>query len=136
LRRLAWVVALFAAAVPACKESSPAGPSPTPTAAPTLAPTATPTVAANTPPVLGIRVSPAPISGAAPLTVTVNMCTCQDVDRDEMFFEYKWGGAAHKVDGFCREDHVYNTPGMYQAWFCVTDKKSEPVCKSYKVNVS
>jgi hypothetical protein len=118
------------------KEGAPTAPDPTPTAAPTAtpAPTARPT-AANQPPVLGIKVTPSSMSGPAPLTVTINMCFCSDPEFDDLTYEFHYSQTQKHFSTFCREDHVYNTPGRYAAWFCVSDGHNESVCENYTVDV-
>jgi hypothetical protein len=137
MRRLLVISVLMMAV--ACKHSPTACNCPTPTPSPTATPTATPTpTPTNHPPTLGIRVTPNPITGPAPLYVLVAMCLCQDADADPMHFIFHWGDIPHhdQHSDFCRWDHTYTTPGDYDAWFCVTDAKSDPVCKNYVVHVT
>jgi hypothetical protein len=133
--RFAFAAALVTSAC--CDCGNPAQPvvTPTPTAAPTVAPTATPRpVATNSPPELGLDVGPK--NGPAPLSVLANMCFCSDADQDDLFYEFHWGDGKEGGSTFCRRTHVYGSPGTYQAYFCVTDRKSDTVCKGYRITVS
>jgi hypothetical protein len=138
MKRTTVAAILAGTGLVACGKSTPTNPfNPTPTATPTTAAVASPTTATNFPPVLGIRTLPDPPTGTAPFTLTLNMCTCSDPEKDPLKFELKWGDGnrSTKLSG-CRFPHTYNAPGTYNAFFCVADPVNVAVCKNYTIQVN
>jgi len=69
------------------------------------------------------------IRGAAPLTVTFNMCASTDPDKDLLWFQMDFTDDGHwDVKGTtganCRHDHTY-AAGTYAATNCVTDMDAD-----------
>ena len=140
VKRAAFVIAL-AVLLPACNDESgtPAAPS---TSVPTpprgSGPTPPDSVpSSNQPPTLEITVRPDPMSGPAPRDVNVNMCGSRDADGDRMIFEFKWGGTGGEHFSYlCRDDHTYERPGRYHAFFCANDDHDHRVCANVLVDIT
>ena len=147
MKRHLLACALVAAlALPGCDDDdTPAAP--TTAATPTPPPPGTgPGVpggippASNQPPSLVFRLRPDPPGGTAPLAMTANMCGSADPEGAAIVYEYKWGGTGGRpiphFSFFCRDDHVYEQPGTYRAWFCVNDDRDNRVCENVTIVVS
>jgi hypothetical protein len=98
--------------------------------------TAAPTPAANQAPLLQVRVTPTPISGKAPLAVTVNLCRSADPDGDALSYVYEYQQEGKRFSSACQENHVYMRPAQSQAVFCVSDGQPRHlVCRPFKVSI-
>ncbi len=114
-------------------------PTPTPSAVPTPAPPPTLLPAPTQPVSLSVKLNPNPPSGAAPFTLNVSLCGSRPVppvDGYPLTFTLQWGDGRRHTRYFCREDHTYDTPGVYQATFCATDGiDGHDSCASFRVKV-
>jgi hypothetical protein len=127
----------------ACGEdqpAAPAAPAPAPTATPAPAPSATPAPSAPTAPVsLSVKLNPNPPSGPAPLELHVSLCGSRPVppvDDYPLTFTLDWGEGRRHTRYFCRDDHVYEVPGVYRATFCAADGiAGHESCASFRVKV-
>jgi hypothetical protein len=139
-----WAPALVGLALAAgCHHettTAPATPTPTPVAAPTPAPSPTLPPAPTAPVSLDVKLNPSPATGAAPLDLHVSLCGSRPVppvDNYPLTFTLAWGDD-HRVHirYFCRDDHVYDTPGIYRATFCATDGiEGHETCATVRVKV-
>ena len=128
--------------VPGCDHGTTTTPtaSPTPTApaAPTPSPTLPP--APTAPVSLDVKLNPNPASGPAPLDLHVSLCGSRPVppvDGYPLTFTLAWGDDRRvHTRYFCRDDHVYDTPGIYRATFCATDCiEGHETCATVRVKV-
>jgi hypothetical protein len=118
-------------------------------AAPVVAVPATPTpTPINQPPVVAIRLQPAPdatgtIVGVSPFQVVFDACATRDTDAgDDLRFTYDFDGNG-EIDfrGFCRTTHEYrlaDVRGCVRAKICVSDRQPFPgheVCQVVNVCV-
>jgi len=145
-RLLARAVLAVAAAwlVPGCDHGTTTTPtaSPTPTTSAAPAPPPSPTLppAPTAPVSLDVKLNPSPATGAAPLDLHVSLCGSRPVppvDNYPLTFTLAWGDD-HRVHTryFCRDDHVYDTPGIYRATFCATDGiEGHETCATVRVKV-
>jgi len=88
---------------------------------------------------LSVKLNPNPPSGAAPFTLNVSLCGSRPVppvDGYPLTFTLAWGDGRRHTRYFCREDHTYDTAGVYQATFCATDGiEGHESCASFRVKV-
>ena len=88
---------------------------------------------------LSVKLNPNPPSGAAPFTLNVSLCGSRPVppvDGYPLTFTLAWGDGRRHTRYFCRDDHTYDTPGVYQATFCATDGiDGHESCASFRVKV-
>ena len=114
-------------------------PSPTPPAAPAPAPPPTLPPAPTQPVSLSVKLNPNPPSGAAPFTLNVSLCGSRPsppVDGYPLTFTLAWGDGRLHTRYFCRDDHTYDTAGVYRATFCATDGiDGHESCASFRVKV-
>jgi len=123
----------------ACGSGSPSAPPPLAGPAPLATPTPppTPVPAANEAPVLDVRFSPRPITGASPLTIAVDMCRTSDPEGDPLRFAFEFEGEGKVLVPDCRATHTYGRPWTGQAYFCATDGDPEHlICRIVPVSVS
>jgi hypothetical protein len=80
--------------------------------------------ASNRPPVLDCNVDPSNGRGTVPFELTINLCRSLDPDGDPLSYSFSFGDGGGE-SGFCRETHIYATPGSYAAVACVTDNVPE-----------
>jgi len=118
--------------------SSPSPAPPTVTLAPAPAPSLPPV---PTQPVsLSVKLNPNPPSGIAPFSLGVSLCGSRPsppVDDFPLTFTLDWGDGRRHTRYFCRDDHVYDTPGIFRATFCATDGiEGHETCASVRVKVS
>ena len=124
-----------------CHSSTAPTASPTPTTTPSPAPTPPSTLPpAPTQPVsLSVKLNPNPPSGAAPFTLNVSLCGSRPVppvDGYPLTFTLAWGDGRRHTRYFCRNDHTYETPGVYQATVCATDWiEGHESCAGFRVKV-
>jgi hypothetical protein len=126
-----------------CQHESSTTPSaPTPVPSPSAASTPSPSTLppAPTQPVsLAVKLNPNPPSGAAPFTLNVSLCGSRPVppvDGYPLTFTLAWGDGRRHTRYFCRDDHTYDTPGVYQATFCAADGiDGHESCASFRVKV-
>ena len=54
-----------------------------------------------------------------------------------MIFEFKWGGTGGEHFSYlCRDDHTYERPGRYHAFFCANDDHDHRVCANVLVDIT
>jgi hypothetical protein len=86
-----------------------------------------------------VKLNPNPPSGAAPFTLNVSLCGSRPVppvDGYPLTFTLAWGDGRRHTRSFCRDDHTYDTPGVYLATFCATDGiEGHESCASFRVKV-
>ena len=122
--------------------TAPVTPTPPPTTAPAPAPVPPTLPPAPTQPVsLSVKLNPNPPSGAAPLDLHVSLCGSRPVppvDDYPLTFTLDWGeGGRVHTRSFCREQHVYETPGTFRATFCASDGiAGHDSCASVRVKVN
>ena len=114
--------------------TAPAAPAPTPVPAPTTRPAPTQPVS------LGVRLNPTPPSGTAPFTLHVSLCASRPVppvDDYPLTFTLAWGDDNRRhTRTFCRDEHTYDTPGVYRATFCAADGiDGHESCATFRVKV-
>jgi hypothetical protein len=135
-------IALLAGVAAACGRS-PAGvedlaPAPTAAATPVPSPTPlpSPSAAANQAPVLDLRLKPRPIRGAAPLSVSADLCRSVDPDGDTLHYAHEWAGEGKQLSTSCSASHTYAAPIRSRAYFCAWDGHPEHLaCLSFDVDV-
>lgn len=111
-------------------------PQPTPPSTPSTPRTSPSPPPANQPPRLEVRVTPTPIAGRAPLTVSVNLCRSSDPDGDPLSYVYEYQGEGKRFASHCSERHVYMAPVDAQAVFCVSDGMPRHlICRPFQVTV-
>ena len=114
-------------------------PGPAPSAAPTPAPPSPLPPAPTQPVSLSVKLNPNPPSGATPFTLNVSLCGSRPVppvDGYPLTFTLAWGDGRRHTRYFCREDHTYDTPGVYEATFCATDGiEGHESCAGVRVKV-
>jgi len=118
--------------------SSSSTPPPTVTLAPAPSPTLPP---APTQPVsLSVKLNPNPPSGVAPFDLHVSLCNSRPVppvDDYPLTFTLDWGDGRRHTRYFCRDDHTYDTPGVFRATFCASDGiEGHETCASVRVKVN
>jgi hypothetical protein len=124
------------------KESTaPAAPAPVASTAPIVTPPPGTLPSAPTQPVwLAVKLNPNPPSGAVPLDLHVSLCGSRPVppvDDYPLAFTLDWGEGRVHTRYFCREQHTYETSGVYRATFCATDGiAGHESCASFRVRVN
>lgn len=121
--------------------TAPSSPSPAPSAVPTPVPLPPTLPPAPTQPVsLAVKLNPNPPSGAAPLDLHVSLCGSRPVppvDDYPLTFTLDWGEGRRHTRSFCRDQHIYETPGVYRATFCASDGiAGHESCASFRVRVN
>jgi len=144
MRRSLLLVPIAVSLLAACDDKATTPTSPAPAApvapAPTPVPPPAPRPAPTQPVSLGVKLNPAPPRGDAPFTLHVSLCASRPVppvDDYPLTFTLVWGddGRRH-TRYFCRDDHTYETPGIYQATFCAADGiAGHESCASFRVRV-
>src|SRR5262245_7003936 len=126
-------------ALPSCGKHTPtssARPTGQEVPLPPAPPPAPPGPTGNQPPALHVKITPDPTEGPAPLAMHVNMCTTTDPENDPLTYTFKFGsGSRDDLTPFCRGDYVYDKPGRFKPYFCVTDGKHPRVCFNTLVDV-
>jgi hypothetical protein len=87
------------------------------------------------PPALKIVTTPNPARGAAPLDVTIDVCTSSDPEGDVLSFSFDFGDGAKKSNDYCRQGHLYVRSGTYTGRVCASDGITS-VCEPFTVQAS
>ena len=138
MRARAAAATLVMLSLSACDSGvGPAAPAPRPATPSPPAPTASASsLPLNQAPRLELRVTPTPIDGKAPLSVSVNLCRSTDPERDPLTYVFEYQGEGKRFASHCSESHVYRVPASSQAVFCVSDGRPRHlVCRTFQVRV-
>jgi hypothetical protein len=118
---------------PSSPAASPSAVSPPASLPPTLPPAPTQPVS------LAVKLNPNPPSGDVPLDLHVSLCGSRPVppvDDYPLTFTLDWGEGRRHTRSFCRDQHTYETAGLYRATFCATDGiAGHESCASFRVKV-
>jgi hypothetical protein len=81
-------------------------------------------------------VTPTPISGTAPLTISVNLCRSSDPEGDALSYVFEYQGEGKRFTSSCAARHVYAAPVQARAVFCVSDGLPRHlVCRPFQVRI-
>lgn len=139
-----WAILMASACLAAaCNDegsTATAAPAPVASTVPMATPPPGPLPSAPTQPVsLAVKLNPNPPSGAVPLDLHVSLCGSRPVppvDDYPLTFTLDWGEGRAHTRYFCREQHTYETAGVYRATFCATDGiAGHESCASFRVKV-
>lgn len=145
-RALVLFLVLAAGLVTACGDKESTGPTAPSSAAPSVLPVpppAQPTPPPGPPPTapvsLKVKITPNPPKGRAPLDVNANLCQSRPtppVDDYPLTFTFDYGDGVVRVQTFCRNHHIYQAAGSFDARFCATDGiAGHESCKDFRVQV-
>jgi hypothetical protein len=88
---------------------------------------------------LKVKITPNPPKGAPPLDVNANLCQSRPtppVDDYPLTFTFDYGDGVLRVQTFCRNHHIYQAAGSFDARFCATDGiAGHESCKDFRVQV-
>jgi len=91
---------------------------------PPVQPTPPPGPPPTAPVSLKVKITPNPPKGAARLDVNANLCQSRPtppVDDYPLTFTFDYGDGVLRVQTFCRNHHIYQVAGSFDARFCATD---------------
>jgi hypothetical protein len=85
----------------------------------------------------GILVKPDPPTGRVPLTVIVNMCKSVEPPDGTSKYTVDWGDG-ETTRGSCRQTHVYERPGRFDAEACAAERAIDPPrsCRRFTVETN